>query len=223
MSFQLLPLLGGTFDPIHNGHLRCALEISEWLDEPVRLLPSSQPAHRNTPGASAEQRWELVLRATRGQDCLIADDRELRREGDTFTVDTLTELRAEAPHRALAFIVGADAFAEFHRWRSWERLLELAHFIVVPRPGHPLRVPPPLAAWYQRQRVEDPALLRAEPAGHVIEAAITPLEISATQLRSLLAAGRDPAFLVPESVREWLLANPVYERSARQAAKRGLE
>ncbi|MEM9300601.1 MAG: nicotinate-nucleotide adenylyltransferase [Pseudomonadota bacterium] len=210
MSYTIAPLLGGTFDPVHNGHLRCALEISEWLKSPVRLVPSGQPAHRDAPGGSASDRLAMLRAATATYATLVVDDREVRRAGDTYSVDTLEALTAEEPGTAFAFIVGADAFAGLTRWRRWERLTELTHFILVDRPGQAAPLPEVLERWAAPRRTRDPARLADARSGLILEAEITPLELSATMLRGLLRAGRDPAFLVPDRVRDYLLAHRVY-------------
>lgn len=210
MSHRLVPLLGGTFDPIHHGHLRCALEIAEWTGSAVRLLPSAQPMHRDQPGATAGQRVDMLQLAIENHRCLVLDDREVRRGGATYSIDTLGAMRAEDPDAAYCFIVGADAFAGLHRWRAWQALVALTHFIVVTRPGHRLRLPPPLAEWARQARCDGLAALRADQAGRVIEREITALEISATAIRHAVASGHDPAFLVPEAVRDYIVERGLY-------------
>lgn len=207
---RLLPILGGTFDPVHHGHLRAAFEIARWCEAPVRLLPSHRPAHRTEPRASAAERRTMLELATQAYAELAVDDRELRRDGPTYSFDTLAALRAEEPDAAIAFILGADAFDGLDRWYRWEAVTALTHFIVVPRPGHGPRRSAALQAWLTGRETTSLARLRAEPAGRVIVAPTTPLAISATALRALLAAGGDPAFLVPEAVRAFLQERAIY-------------
>lgn len=195
-----LAILGGTFDPIHNAHLRVAWEAAEFLDAEVRLLPASVPPHRRQPVADAQQRAALVRAALVGQDRLRLDVRELRREGPSYTVDTLVELRAEIGEaRSLVLLVGADAFAGLPEWHCWKELFDLAHIGVLTRPGHDGPLPTELRTKIASRRCIDPRFVREAPAGRVIAIPVTPLEISATQVRDLLASGREPRWLVPDA------------------------
>ena len=197
-----LALLGGTFDPIHNAHLRVAWEAAEFLDADVRLLPASVPPHREQPVASARQRAALVQAALVGQACLLLDPRELQRDGPSYTIDTLLEIRAEiGPERSLVLLVGADAFAGLPSWHRWRELFEYAHIGVLTRPGHDASVlPTELRTKIASRRAANPHSLREAPAGRVLPIPVTPLEISASQVRALLAAGREPRFLVPDAL-----------------------
>lgn len=197
-----LALLGGTFDPVHLGHLSVAWEASELLDAEVRLVPASVPPHRPSPRASADQRVAILRAGLRGQERLRLDTRELERAGPSWTVDTLAGLRREEGDRALVLLVGADAFADLCAWHRWRALFDLAHLAVLSRPGARTALAPELAAEVQARRTRDVADIRAAPAGRVIELAVTPLPISATRVRELLAAGRTPRYLLPAGVFE---------------------
>ena len=192
-----LALFGGTFDPVHLGHLSVAWEAAELLDAEVRLLPASVPPHRAPPIATAAQRVAILRAGLRGQSRLTLDTRELDRAGPSYTIDTLHELRAEQGERPLVLLLGADAFAGLAGWHRWRELFEAAHIGVLSRPGIAARLPDALEREVAGRRVGDAAQLRALPAGKVIELAVTPLEISATRIRELLAAGRDPRYLLP--------------------------
>lgn len=208
----LTAIFGGTFDPIHIGHLRVAVEISEALDADVRMLPAPVPPHRPQPLASAGQRMAMLEIGIRGCARLHADDRELRRDGPSYSVDTLIELRAEIGMNApLVLCVGADAFAGFASWHRHEAIFELAHVLILTRPGAADRVawPEPLRAQAVARR-GSLAQLRTEAAGRIAELAVTPLAISATAVRTLIAAGRDPRFLVPDAVAAYIAANGLY-------------
>ncbi|HEY0179514.1 MAG TPA: nicotinate-nucleotide adenylyltransferase [Dokdonella sp.] len=195
-----LALFGGTFDPIHNAHLRVAWEAAEFLDAEVRLLPANVPPHRAQPVASAAQRAALVQAALAGQRRLTLDARELRRDGPSYTVDTLLELRAEVgAARPLVLLIGADAFAGLPSWHRWKELFELAHVGVLTRPGLGDALPTELRTKIASRRCTDPRFLREAPAGRVIAIAVTPLEISASAIRELLAQGREPRWLVPDA------------------------
>lgn len=208
---QPVGLLGGTFDPIHNGHLRIALEVLEGqrLAE-LRWLPCRLPPHRDSPVASPEQRLAMLRQAILGQTGFRIDDRELRREGPSYTVDTLQSLRAELPTTPLCLLIGQDAFAELHRWNRWRQLFELAHLIVLARPGASLELAPVLRAQLERRRLRGGAGLRQTIAGGVLFQDVTQLEISATGIRRLLACGRSPRYLLPDSVYTYIRQHGLY-------------
>jgi nicotinate-nucleotide adenylyltransferase len=199
----MLALLGGTFDPVHCGHLRAAWEAAEWLDAEVRLLPANVPPHRPPPVADAAQRVAMLRAALAGQQRLTLDTRELRREGPSWTVDTLLGLRDEfGPTRPLVLLLGADAFAGLPGWHRWRELFALAHIGVLKRPGAAVALPDELAAEIAPRRVDTAAALHVAPAGRVVEVTVTALDISASQVRALLAAGRSPRYLVPPALLE---------------------
>lgn len=200
-----LAILGGTFDPVHNAHLRVAWEAAELLDAEVRLLPANVPPHRAQPLASPEQRVALLRAALRGQDRLALDLRELQRAGPSWSIDTLVELRREiGPQRPLLLLVGADAFAGLSTWHRWRELFEQAHVGVLPRPGYAGPLDDALERETRGRRVDGVDGLRGRPAGGVLEIDVTPLDFSASRIRALLAEGREPRYLVPDAV----LADP---------------
>ncbi|RDS84767.1 nicotinate-nucleotide adenylyltransferase [Dyella monticola] len=197
-----LALFGGTFDPIHIGHLSVAWEASELLDAEVRLMPANVPPHRPPPTASATQRVDMLRAALRWQSRLTLDTRELERGGPSYTVDTLDEFRREFPDRSLMLLLGADAFAGLRSWHRWRELFNVAHLGVINRPGIEACIPVELERAVASRRTDDPQVIRTQPAGRVIELAVTPLEVSATRIRDLLAAGRDPRYLLPAGLFE---------------------
>jgi len=197
-----LAILGGTFDPVHNAHLRVAWEAAEVLDADVRLIPANVPPHRDQPIATAAERAAILRAALRGQDRLAIDERELDREGPSWTIDTLIELRDEiGAERPLVLLVGADAFLGLPSWHRWGELFEYAHIGVLTRPGHEIAVlPTELRIKIASRRCADAAALAQTPAGRVLQIPVTPLEISATQVRDVLAHGGEPRYLVPDGV-----------------------
>ncbi|WP_185267263.1 nicotinate-nucleotide adenylyltransferase [Halopseudomonas xiamenensis] len=204
-------LLGGTFDPIHFGHLRSAVEVREYLalDE-LRLIPNATPPHRDSPGATAQQRLEMVCLATASDDQLLVDDCELRRERPSYTVETLEALRAELGAEATLFlIVGWDAFCGLPGWHRWESLLELASLVVLQRPEQDQELPEVLKDLLAARSVGDASALTAT-CGEILCLAQTPLAISATHIRSLISAGRSPRFLLPDSVLGYIETNGLY-------------
>lgn len=195
-----LAIFGGTFDPVHVGHLSVAWEASELLNAEVRLVPANVPPHRRAPRASATQRVAMLQAALRGQDRLRLDTRELDRDGPSYSVDTLADLRREQGDRPLILLVGMDAFKGLASWDRWRELFQLAHVGVLKRPGFNNDLPAELAAEAEPRRTSGVAVLHAESAGRVIELDVTPLEVSATRIRQLLADGRDPRYLLPPGV-----------------------
>lgn len=205
-------IYGGTFDPIHHGHLRLAIELCDRLEvERVSLVPCYIPPHRSDTGASASQRLKLMELAMQGEPRLYIDDRELRRAGASYTAHTLRQLREElGPDQPLVMVVGTDAFAGFDRWREWERIPELAHIVVVRRPGPALDPENTPARLLARRRVEDVGSLRSTPAGCILELDPPLLDISATGIRERIAAGRSPRYLTPDSVWEEIRHQRLY-------------
>ncbi len=191
-------IFGGTFDPVHLGHLRAAWEVAEQLDAEVRMMPAHVPPHRPPTQASAAQRVALLRAALEGQDRLRLDTRELDREGPSYSVDTLADLRRElGPEQPLVMLVGADAFAGLDRWDRWQQLFERAHIGVMTRPGVETAMSPVLQSQVGPRLVEDSADLHGAPCGRVVRLPVTALEISASAIRTQLAAGRSPRYLVP--------------------------
>jgi nicotinate-nucleotide adenylyltransferase len=191
-----LAILGGTFDPVHHGHLRAAWEAAEALDAEVRLVPARTPPHRPPPVADAAGRVALLRAALAGQDRRSSDTRELDRDGPSYTVDTLASLRADiGPDRPLVLLVGADAFAGLASWHLWQDLFTFAHIGVLTRPGGHHEPTGPLADFVTELRA--PRL--HGPAGTVVSIAITPLDIAATAIRESFAAGNEPRFLLPSA------------------------
>lgn len=209
-----LGLLGGTFDPVHYGHLRLAEVALESLRlSRVRWIPAGRPPHRGTPGVSGASRLEMVRLAIAGHEAFELDDAEVRAEAPSYTVYTLERLRAElGPSRPLVLLMGGDAFLGLPSWHRWLDILGLAHLAVATRPGHPLHpeaMPPGLAAEFLR-REAGPDALAAEPAGRVVPFAITPLSISATDIRAALAAGGSPRYLLPDPVLAYIRDRNLY-------------
>ena len=208
---QPIGLFGGTFDPIHYGHLRTAFELRQLLRlTEVRFLPTGNPPHREQTIANAELRLRMVRAAVAGEPAFTVDDREMRRSGVSYSVDTLAELRAEHPHRSLCLLLGMDAFLGLPHWHRWRELLELAHVVVAHRPGWKAPTHGPLGEVMVDHGTGSIRDLHDQPAGKVYIHAVTQLEISSTELRQLILAGRDPRYLVPDEVRRLLLDTQCY-------------
>lgn len=208
----MIGIYGGTFDPVHYGHLRTAFEVKEALvlDE-VRLVPCHLPPHRELPAVDSAQRLQLLELAVAGIEGMVVDRCELQRPGPSYMVDTLLELREACGDKVpLVLILGSDAFLGLTGWSRWQQLFELAHIAIMKRPGHLLDLCDQLAAEMSGRTVASPKQLAFEPAGKIIEVDVTQLEISATRLRKLLKEGGDPRFLLPDSVREEIIGKNLY-------------
>lgn len=217
MSLRPVGILGGTFDPIHHGHLRLAEEAAEQCGlAAVRIIPAGTPPHRYAPRASAAQRLEMARLALSGNQRFVLDEREIRRTDPCYTVDTLTSLRAELGGRQpLCLLMGGDAFLLLHTWHEWKQLFELAHIIVVQRGGRPLgnamdEADPALLAEYRARLAPGPRALQESPAGAILVVDMPALEISATGIRERCAAGRSIRYLVPDAVAEYIQSQGLY-------------
>ncbi|BAO45636.1 nicotinate-nucleotide adenylyltransferase [Thiolapillus brandeum] len=198
----MIGLFGGTFDPVHNGHLRTALDVFEALElTELRFLPLGQAVHREQPLTPPEQRLALLKAAIGVQPGFRVDERELRRERPSYTVHTLEDLRDElGPAPALCLLLGRDAFNAFHTWHKPERILELAHLVVMDRPGHGLPDAPELRELMEGRVARDGAELKERAAGVIWFQPVTRLDISSSDIRRRLARGRSIRWLVPDSI-----------------------
>ena len=207
-------VLGGTFDPVHIGHLRGALEVAETLalDE-LRLTPSARPPHRGTPQVSAEDRLAMVECAVAGVAPLVVDARELQRDKPSYTIDTLELMRGElAAHDQVFLLLGWDAFCGLPTWHRWEELLQHCHILVLQRPDADSEPPDALRNLLAARSVSDPLALTG-PNGNIAFVWQTPLAVSATQIRQLLASGKSVRFLVPDAVLAYIDAHGLYRAS----------
>jgi len=210
-------IFGGTFDPIHYGHLRTAFEMLQALDfDEVRFIPCGDPPHRGMTFAEAKLRFLMVKVAIAGQEGFVCDDRELRRDGPSYSIDTLIDLRKEFPDRSLGLIVGMDAFLGLPNWHRWDEILDVAHIVVAHRPGWrapDIGVLGDMITEHGTHRVAD---LHDATHGNIHIHAVTQLEIASTEIRDLVAAGRDPRFLMPDGVSRVIEETSVYMRDTNE-------
>lgn len=200
---MLIGIFGGTFDPVHFGHLRSALEVSEALElDEMRWVPCRRPPHRRLPVASPDDRLAMLELALQGApDHFVLDRREMERGGPSYMIDTLASMRAQWREAALCLVLGQDAFLGLDRWHRWRELLDLAHIVVMRRPGaFPLDSNPNLAEWVASRMTSQAARLRGLPCGLVHATEVTQLPISATAIRTILAVGRSVDYLLPAQV-----------------------
>jgi len=205
-------ILGGTFDPVHHGHLRLAQECLEALRlAEVRLVPVHSPPHRAAPAAAPAQRLAMLEIGTQTEDRLVADGRELERGGSSYTIETLESLRREAGTRPLCLIMGMDAFRQINTWKRWTALLDHVHIVVVDRPGKEPRFDDrEVARLFVEHAASGPDVLRALPAGRILRLNAPLLDISATHIRGLIASGRNPRWLLPDAVIDYIRREKLY-------------
>lgn len=217
MSARPIGLLGGTFDPIHLGHLRLAEELGEALNlDEVRLLPTGTPPHRAVPQASAAHRLAMVRLAIAGNPRFTVDEHEIHKTTPCYMVDTLGALRGElGRERPLTLFLGSDAFLGLTTWHDWRRLFALAHLAVAQRPGFDpagwhSAMPAALARELAQRRSEASDGLHSAPAGRIYLHEITQLDIAARRIRALIAAGRSIRYLVPDAVLDYIERHRLY-------------
>ena len=200
----MIGILGGTFDPVHYGHLRPALEVMESLGlEQMRFIPNSIPPHREQPWLDSKQRLELLQIAIGDQPGFELDRRELERAGHSYMVDTLSSLQHDFPGTTLCLVLGMDAFMGLKDWHQWQRIPELCHLVVTTRPGAELD-----QAFLQdipAEFADSVDELRSEAGGRILLKSVTQLDISASQIRLAMKQGRSARYLMPDTVYEELL------------------
>ena len=210
-------IFGGTFDPIHIGHLRTAVELRKVLAlSEMRLVPSATPPHRTQPESSAEHRLAMLQIALGSESSapepgLIADDRELQREGPSYTWDTLKELRAEAgPNTPLCLCIGMDSLIDLNQWHRWQELTDMAHIVVAARPGWHLPKSGEVLDFVRAHRATDIEQVQSTPKGKILIMEMTLLPVSATGIRQALQRGESIRYLVPEKVIDYIRQHQLY-------------
>ncbi len=212
---QRVGMLGGTFDPVHLGHLRSAVELREALSlDRLHMIPAQQPPLRGRPQVSAKQRLALLAAGIGNTSGLVADDRELRREGPSYSADTLAELRAEfGDQTRLVMAIGFDAFLRLTQWHQPERLFELAHLVVIARPGYSDPLPVSLMELVEHRRVDSVEALMQRPCGGYLPLELPSLmAISATYIRERLEAGKNVRYLLPDPVERAIEQGGLYRQ-----------
>jgi nicotinate-nucleotide adenylyltransferase len=205
----MIGILGGTFDPVHFGHLRTALELKSLFKlTEILLIPCANPPHRAAPFAPPWMRLQMLQLALANRKGLVADGCEITRTGPSYTIDTLRALRTKQQDTPILLFMGMDAFAGLERWHQWQQLFDYAHLVVMTRPGFAL---PTDLGDKQVRLVKAAAALAQSSAGKLFFQAVTQLDISATTIRALLAKGEDPSFLLPDSVLDFIRQHRLYE------------
>ena len=207
-------ILGGTFDPVHHGHLRLAVDVlNACVLEQVSLIPLHTPAHRQKPIASAQQRLQMLRLAIEGVSGLAVDERELERASVSFTLDTLCSIREEVGEQPLCLIMGMDAFQKLNSWYEWKSLSEYAHILVAGRPGVEAEIEnADVRRFYEQHRTEAVSDLHTNKAGQIYNVEISELNVSSTKIRELIMTKQDAHFLLPENVLSYIEKEDLYHR-----------
>ncbi len=209
----MIGIFGGTFDPVHYGHLRSALEVKDnfGLDE-VRLIPCAKPPHRKLPAANAKMRLQMLELSINNQPGLKIDTRELDRyeqhQAPSYMIDTLKSLRQDFKDESLLLFIGSDAFMHLTSWHQWQQLFDYAHLVVLTRPGFETQG---LDDFFKARLAKVINELAQAPAGKLFLSQVTQLDISATAIRSMIAKKQNPGFLLPDAVIEYIKQHQLYE------------
>jgi len=203
---SLIGIFGGTFDPVHHGHLKPALDVKNALDlDEIRFIPNQDPPHRESPWLQAEQRKQLLELAITDYPGFELDDRELNRHGKSFMVDTLQSLRKDYPQAHLCLIVGMDAIAGFKQWHQWDKILTLCHIVVTQRPGYRWEDITD-NQWFGQFITDDKTDLKREASGRILLQSVSQVDVSASEIRNLIKTSQDISHLMPAKVYQRLMA-----------------
>lgn len=201
-------VFGGTFDPVHNGHLQIAVDALEMLGlDEIRLVPLAHAVHRDQPETPARLRLEMLQAAIAGIPELIADDRELKRQGPSYSIDTLKSLRRDFPDKSLCLLLGDDAFGGFAGWRDPQGILAIANLAVLQRPGQPRPMAPELQELLVRHQTKE---LDPTRTGQILFSAVTQLDIASSDIRRRIASGQSVDFLLPSTVLDLIRRHGLY-------------
>ncbi len=207
----MIGIFGGTFDPVHYGHLRPALEVQQALGlNEIRFIPAGQPPHRDAPQATASHRLAMLRAAVDDQPGFLVDEREIQRDGPSYMVDTLASLRAEVGEQPLLLVLGYDAFLGLPAWHEWHRLIELAHLVITHRPGwNHDALDEQLQDLVTRHEMVIEQLSQ-QVAGGLMFVPVTQLDISASSIREQIRSGQDIRYLLPDSVYRMIYMQKLY-------------
>ena len=220
MNPRRIGMLGGMFDPVHAGHLQLArVALDELALDALHMVPCHLPNHRAAAAASPQARLAMLSLATQDEPRIVVDDRECRRQEMSYTVDTLMSLSGQFPGATLVLVLGEDAFAGLERWHRWQQILELAHLLVVSRPGVSQALSPTLSDLVDRWQVDTVQELFERPCGALLRSRKMQMDISSTAVREALQARRDTSMLLPACVREYIDVHGLYTSNGAGVAR----
>jgi nicotinate-nucleotide adenylyltransferase len=206
---KLIGINGGTFDPIHNGHLRPALEAMQQLNlTEVQFIPCKAPVHKDAANASSQQRIDMVGLAIQSQPKFVLNTLEIDKDGPSFTVETLEILKQKYPDDALVLMMGTDNFVKFHTWHRWQDIIKLANIAILHRPGESVPLDCTSGTIYQSHKVTE----FTQPAGQMLDIEVTQLDISSTRIRNLLEQGKSVEYLIRPCVLEYINNHKLYQK-----------
>lgn len=207
-------ILGGTFDPVHHGHLRLALEVQQQVGlEQVYLVPLYSPPHRSNAAATPEQRLQMLDLATEGVTGLQVNDIEIKRQGTSYSIDTVRDMRESFSRQSISLIMGMDAFSQLDTWRDWQKLTDYVHIIAVDRPGSRLEITSTAVADLYDRCAGQAADIHDSPAGRILLLQAPMLDISSSRVRKLVAGKLDIQYLVPANVITYIHAQALYQQA----------
>ncbi len=219
---KLTIIYGGTFDPVHNGHLRLVSEIALLAPEAdIYMMPTGEPAHKEAPRATPDQRYQMLEIALSNNNFIKLDDREINRKGSTYTIDSLRQLKQSQPSETLVWIMGKDAYNGLKGWHQAEELAKYCHLLVVERPGTPSagqsinKEIESVAESIGFLKATDFEQLKQQPAGLELQISIPLLDISSTRVRELLSHNKTTSWLIPDEVRAYIDINRLYQKTNR--------
>lgn len=214
MSFSLYCIYGGTFDPIHLGHVVPVIEACEQLGvKQLHLLPCHIPPHKEAPGIDTQHRVEMIKLVCQHQPLFHLDSRELNRQSHSYSVETLREIRAQKPNVTILFFIGMDSLASLHKWYRWKEVLNYCHLVVCARPGYDLdseKLNPELEHYLEERICDDKNQLFKSPSGQVFVAKTSQIPVSSTEIRTKLASGEDVTDLIPDYVLSYIKQHQLY-------------
>lgn len=212
LTNKLLGIFGGTFDPIHNGHLNPVIEAAKEIGmNQVIMIPCHIPPHKEQPSTAPKLRLKMVELACEHNPLFSVDDRELKKHSHSYTIETLKSLRADYPDKSLCFFMGSDSFSKLNSWHKWQELMDYAHIIVCQRDSRNVVLSPEIEGLLKKFRTKNPRELLDKNHGYIFDAATSELEVSSTDIRDKIKSGENWAQHVPDSVYDFITTHRLYQ------------
>ena len=215
MGVRRIGVMGGMFDPVHNAHIEAAKVAIEVLQlDALNMVPCHVPNHRQEAHASAEDRLQMLRLATAQIPKVLVDDRECRRDGVSYTVDTLAQMANEYPGAMLVLVLGIDAFATLPKWHQWQAIFALANVLVLDRPDVQAKIDPDLEMDLQYREVSSVDRFFSVPQGRIWRLPEPKLKISSTSVRESLQSNKQSSAQIPAAVADYIRTNALYQNTA---------